>query len=152
MELSIMTVTLSMKVTKNIQISQLKEVEGYIEKLNKGKMTLDEILKIEKTYGVHSGFGYVESLVKDTQQHQVVQRNKAGIFKAKWANVEKKRFFRRMKPRKPPPICNYFNISGHVWRRCFKSIRDFQQGLYAKTLKGDPHYGIFEKLITSEYV
>ncbi|KAI5675563.1 hypothetical protein M9H77_06513 [Catharanthus roseus] len=52
----------------------------------------------------------------------------AGVVKVKMANAEKKNFFKRMKTKKPLPICYYFNISGHVWRQCVERVKHLQQG------------------------
>ncbi|KAI5682256.1 hypothetical protein M9H77_03484 [Catharanthus roseus] len=43
------------------------------------------------------------------------------------AHAEYNNFFRRIRPKKPPPMCYYCNISGLVWRQCVKYVKYQQQ-------------------------
>lgn len=59
-----------------------------------------------------------------------MQLDTNGMMEVKWKNCEKKSIFRKMRSRKPPPICDSCTMSGNIWRRCIKHIKDLHQGKF----------------------
>ncbi|KAI5675955.1 hypothetical protein M9H77_06905 [Catharanthus roseus] len=85
-------------------VGKLEEAEKYMEKLNNGKIKLHEILESGKSFGDLTSLGYVNSVTSNLTQQKSIKEIAAGLMKIKLSNAEKKSFFGRIKPRKPPPI------------------------------------------------
>ncbi|KAI3454250.1 hypothetical protein Pfo_010913 [Paulownia fortunei] len=93
-------------------------------KLDSGKKKLDEILSNDKPCSDNHGLGYIgESLTSKTifvKKTKPVQ----SIF-----DKSKKLVFQKPKAKRFIPICNFYNLSGHIQPRCFRFKKALRNGM-----------------------
>lgn len=103
-----------------IQIKNTTERLDYtklsITRMNLGKVKFDEMLQIGLPTGVKTGYVSEKSAKYVEGESSILK----GVFgKEKLTSTERKRMIDQLKFRRPPIICSYCMLIGHVWNPCY---------------------------------
>ncbi|KAI5671356.1 hypothetical protein M9H77_11720 [Catharanthus roseus] len=111
--------------------------KGKIARLNTRKAKLDEIISMGRPAGMKSGLGYSGKNLNHTIGTHVTQHESSyttfgkleGVFvKNILGRAEKRNLIKKHKLRKPPLMCDYCKMIGHMWHQCYRRIGDLKQG------------------------